>query len=58
MVKTAPLGFRVDPEIKAALERAAVADGRSVSAMVERLLAEGLRRRGYLPKASPQARVK
>jgi len=54
MTKTATLISRVDPEIKAALERAAVADARSLSAMIERILAEWLRRRGYLPKASPR----
>lgn len=38
MARTAALGFRIDPELKAALERAAKADDRSVSALVERIL--------------------
>jgi hypothetical protein len=50
MVKTHPLGFRVDPEIKEAIEKAARADDRSVSSMVERILKEWLRENGYLRK--------
>lgn len=50
MGKTPSLGVRVQPEVKAALEKAAKADVRSVSSMVEKLLVEGLTARGYLPK--------
>ena len=50
MAKTHPLGFRVEPEIKAALERAAKDDDRSVSSLVERVLKAWLVERGYLPK--------
>jgi hypothetical protein len=50
MVRTAPLGFRVEPDLKAALERAAKDDDRSVSSLVERILKGWLVERGYLPK--------
>ena len=53
MTKTPYLGVRVQPEVKAALERAAADDLRSVSSLVEKIAVEWLRERGYLPK--PQA---
>ncbi|MFZ6762129.1 ribbon-helix-helix protein, CopG family [Pseudoroseomonas sp. WGS1072] len=49
MAKTHPLGFRVEPEIKAALEKAAKDDDRSVSSLVERILKAWLTEKGYLP---------
>jgi hypothetical protein len=52
MVRSAPLGFRIEPELKAALEKAAEDDGRSVSSFVERVLIAHLRDKGYLPKAA------
>jgi hypothetical protein len=48
MAKTHPLGFRVEPEVKAAIEQAAKDDVRSVSSMVEKILTEWLREHGYL----------
>lgn len=53
MARTNPLGVRVEPEIKEALEKAAKDDDRSVSSMVERILKAWLTERGYLPKAGP-----
>lgn len=50
MVKTAALGIRIAPEIKDALEVAAKADRRSVAAYVEKLIADDLEAKGYLPK--------
>lgn len=50
MAKTNPLGFRVEPEIKEALEKAAKADDRSVSSMVERILKQWLIENGFLAK--------
>ena len=50
MVKTPSLGVRLQPETKAALDRAAADDDRSVSSMVERILREWLRANGYLEK--------
>lgn len=48
MPKTAGLGFRIDPKLKAALEKAAKDDLRSTSSMVEKILMEWLREKGYL----------
>jgi len=44
------LGVRVQPETKAALDKAAKDDLRSVSSLIEKILVEWLRERGYLPK--------
>lgn len=51
MAKTHPLGFRVQPEVKEALEKAAKSDHRSVSSLVEKVLVEWLQAHGHLPKA-------
>lgn len=43
--------IRTDDATKAALERAAAADQRSMSILAERLIVAWLRQNGYLPKA-------
>jgi hypothetical protein len=43
----APIAFRIRPTLKQALAKAAAADRRSVSGMVEILLEEALKARGY-----------
>lgn len=48
--KTHPMSFRLSPEVKAAAEKAADDDHRSLSSYVEKLLIEQLRKKGYLPK--------
>ncbi len=48
MVKTPSLGVRVQPEIKAALQRAAADDMRSMSSLIDKILIEWLRKKGYL----------
>jgi hypothetical protein len=48
MTKTLPLGFRIEYEIKEALTQAAREDHRSVSSLVELIVAKWLRERGYL----------
>ena len=48
MVKTAALGFRIPDEMKAALEKAATDDDRSVSSLVTIVLRDWLRDKGYL----------
>jgi len=53
MARTNPLGVRVEPEIKEALERAAKDDDRSVSSMTERILRRWLIEHGYLPADPP-----
>lgn len=54
MAKTHPVGVRLDPEVRAALERAAKADKRSLSAFIHKEL-EGLAvAKGWLKaEASP-----
>lgn len=49
MPKTSALGLRVEPAVKAALEKAAKDDRRSVASLVEKILSEWLEGRGYLP---------
>ena len=56
MVKTVSLGVRVEPEIKAALEKAATDDHRSASSLIQKALAEWLREHGYLGKPKPKGR--
>ena len=46
--KTATLNLRVDPEIKKAAEKAALDDRRSLTSMIEKLLTDYLRKKGYL----------
>ena len=48
MAKTHPLGFRIEQEIKDALTLAAKEDHRSVSSLVELIIAKWLREHGYL----------
>lgn len=48
MARTAPTSMRLDPEVKAALERAAKADDRSVSSLVTRILRAWLIEHGHL----------
>lgn len=43
-----PTSMRLAPEIKAALEKAAKDDGRSVSSMTDRILRAWLAEKGYL----------
>jgi hypothetical protein len=50
MAKTPSLGVRVQPETKAALEKAAKDDLRSISSLIEKILVEWLRQHDYLPK--------
>lgn len=50
MARTAAIHIRVEPDVKVAVEQAAEADRRTVASLVEKLLVEWLRERGYLPK--------
>lgn len=49
MAKTAAISLRVEPEVKAALEKAAKADERPLAQYIERALTAHLRREGRLP---------
>lgn len=46
--KTATLNLRIEPWLKDAAEKAAAADNRSVTSLVETLLLRHLREHGYL----------
>lgn len=50
MLKTTPLGIRLDEDVRSALARAAKDDARSMSSLVAKILSDWLRERGYLPK--------
>jgi hypothetical protein len=47
-IKSAPLGLRITPTLKKALEAAAAADRRALSSYVEKVLYEHLKKKGYL----------
>lgn len=47
-LRTAPLGLRITPSLKQALERAAEADRRSVASMAEIIITEWLEKHGHL----------
>ena len=53
--KRAPLAIRMQPTVKAAGERAAKDQNRSLASLMETLLIEHLRANGYLPETSKQA---
>lgn len=48
--RSSPLGLRIFPSLKAALEKAAADDSRTVAAMAEKILTDYLRANGYLKK--------
>ena len=50
MTRTAAIGIRVEPEIKAAVEKAAAADRRTVASLIEKILVEYLEQNGFLRK--------
>ena len=55
MTKTHPLGFRIERELKEALVSAAKEDHRSVSSLVELIVAKWLREHGYMEKRTERA---
>ena len=48
--RTVPLGLRITPTLKAAIDKAAADNERSVASYIERVVFEHLRKKGYLPK--------
>lgn len=48
--KSALIQLRIRPSMKAAAEKAATDDERSLTSLIEKLLADYLRKKGYLPK--------
>ena len=51
MVRATSIGIRISEEVKAALEKAAKADRRTISAYVEILITADLEAKGFLAKA-------
>ena len=49
-IKTAQVNLRLQPSLKEAAEKAAAADQRSLTSLIEKLLVAHLRTRGFLPK--------
>ena len=49
-LRSKPFQIRMRPSVKAAGEKAAKADNRSLSSLLETLLIEYLTSKGYLPK--------
>jgi hypothetical protein len=50
--KSALVQLRIRPSLKAAAEKAAADDERSLTSLIEKLLADHLRKSGYLTKES------
>ena len=48
-LKTATLNLRLDPELKALAERAATSDQRTLTSLIEKLLTDHLKAKGYMP---------
>ena len=52
--RSAPIGIRLFPRVKAALEDAAKADRRSVASYVEKLIISDLEANGFLEKGAAE----
>jgi hypothetical protein len=52
MAKNTPLGIRLEDDERDALEKAAIADDRSMSALGRKVLVEWLRKNGWLKKGT------
>ncbi len=50
--KTATLNLRIDPELKSAAEKAAAEDRRSLTSLIEKLLADHIREQGRRHQAT------
>ena len=46
--RTAVVQLRIRPSLKAAAEKAAADDSRSLTSLIEKLLTDALKKRGYL----------
>lgn len=51
-MKTTPVSVRLPQAVKSALDKAAKADTRSLSSMVEKVLVDYLKQRGFLKERS------
>ena len=57
MAKLEPIGLRLEPEERAALEKAAAADARTMSALARKVLTDWLRQGGWLKKQARRRRA-
>jgi hypothetical protein len=57
MAKTGPIGVRLDPEERAALERAAAADDRGVSSLARKIIYDWLRKNSWLKSSKPSGKA-
>ena len=57
MAKTAPIGIRWAPDERAALERAAAADDRSVSSLARKIISDWLRKNSWLKSSKPSGKA-
>jgi hypothetical protein len=55
-IKTAQINLKIMPELKAAAEKAAAADQRTLTSLIEKLLTDHCRAHGFLPPVEPKAR--
>lgn len=53
--KTSQINLRISPSLKEAADRAAAADQRSLTSLIEKLLTEHLRKNGYMGEARSQS---
>jgi hypothetical protein len=53
-VKTAEINIRTDPKLKALAQKAAAADRRTLSGLIEKLLEDHLKAHGFLKPKRPQ----
>lgn len=48
-LKTAQVNLRIDPDLKAAADKAAAEDQRSLTSLIEKLLTDFLKKAGHWP---------
>ncbi|GAA4226366.1 hypothetical protein GGQ68_004933 [Sagittula marina] len=53
--KTSQINLRISPSLKEAADRAAAADQRSLTSLIEKLLTEHLRKNGYMGEGNGQS---
>lgn len=49
-LKTAQVNLRIDPDLKTLADKAAEADQRSLTSLIEKLLTDYLKKQGFLKK--------
>src|SRR5947207_6109895 len=57
-LKSATLNLRIDPELKKAAEKAAADDRRPLTTLIEKMLSDYLKRRGYLESSNKEGHLR